>query len=321
MTMHALVFDHPGAVDKLYVADMPDPVPSSDELLVETVAAGLNFSDVYRRQGRYPLSGSSPYIAGYEGAGRVIAAGRDVSGWKAGDRVGFCDVPLAHASHVRVPVSHAIRLPDGLSETDAAAILLQGLTADYLINDVLPVREKMSVAVLASGGGVGRLLLQMLRHRNVETFAVASTEEKRWASLQLGAATASNYTHWPEKVKSWQAGGCDIVFDSVGTTLLQSLEALKDGGRVVMFGMSGGPFPDLSPAGLLLSSKGILGADLWTYLTCQNERQRRANRLFSLLEEGVLLPPPVTSFSFSAGADAHRLLEDRHFSGKIILTP
>jgi NADPH:quinone reductase-like Zn-dependent oxidoreductase len=319
--MKALVFENPGSADVLHMHEAADPVPSSGELLVAVTAAGLNFADIYRRQGRYPLAGTSPYIAGYEGAGRVIAVGENVTGWKTGDRVGFADVPLAHASHIRLPVDHAIRLPEWLSETDAAAVLLQGLTADYLLHDVLPLRAGMHVAVLAAAGGVGRLLLQMLKHQDIHAFAVASSLEKQKSCLELGADAAANYDTWPEQVRLWQSAGCDVVFDSVGTTLTQSLDSLKDGGRVVLFGMSGGALAEFDPTRLQLNSHGILGADLWTYLTSAKERQCRADRLFALIKEGSVVLPPVTQFALSSGADAHRLLETRSFSGKIVLVP
>ncbi|MCS3422223.1 NADPH:quinone reductase-like Zn-dependent oxidoreductase [Rahnella sp. BIGb0603] len=319
--MKALVFENPGSADVLHMHEAADPVPSSGELLVAVTAAGLNFADIYRRQGRYPLAGTSPYIAGYEGAGRVIAVGENVTGWKTGDRVGFADVPLAHASHIRVPADHAIRLPEWLSETDAAAVLLQGLTADYLLHDVLPLRAGMHVAVLAAAGGVGRLLLQMLKHQDIHAFAVASSLEKQKSCLELGADAAANYDTWPEQVRVWQSAGCDVVFDSVGTTLTQSLDSLKDGGRVVLFGMSGGALAEFDPTRLQLNSHGILGADLWTYLTSVKERQCRADRLFALIKEGSVVLPPVTQFALSSGADAHRLLETRSFSGKIVLVP
>jgi NADPH:quinone reductase-like Zn-dependent oxidoreductase len=146
-------------------------------------------------------------------------------------------VPLAHASHVLVPQTHAIHLPDWLSEEQAAAVLLQGLTADYLIHDVLPVLPGMRVAVLAAAGGVGRLLTRMLVHRGIQVLAVASSQQKQAICLAHGAEIAVGYDTWQK-----QATGCDIVFDSVGSTLLQSLEAVKEGGRVVLFGMSGGKF-------------------------------------------------------------------------------
>lgn len=257
-----------------------------------------------------------PWTAGYEGAGRVVQVGAGVSGWQPGDRIGFTDVPLAHASHVIVPQTHAIHLPDWLSEAQAAAVLLQGLTADYLIHDVLPVLPGMRVAVLAAAGGVGRLLTRMLVHRGVQVLAVASSQEKQAICLAHGAEIAVGYDTWQK-----QAAGCDIVFDSVGSTLLQSLEAVKEGGRVVLFGMSGGKIPAVDPADFLLKSSGVLGADLWTYLTSREQRQRRADRLFGLIKEGHVSLPDITAFSLREGAKAHRLLENREFSGKIVLVP
>lgn len=319
--MQSLVFDHFGSSDVLWLRKSPVPAAGPGELLVEMSAAGLNFADVYRRQGRYPLAGDAPWTAGYEGAGRVIDVGAGVNGWQPGDRVGFTDVPLAHASHVRVPQDHAIRLPDWISETEAASVLLQGLTADYLIHDVLPVVAGMHVAVLAAAGGVGRLLTQMLVHHGAHVFAVASNTEKQSICRQQGAEAAAGYDNWQDDVRTWHPLGCDIVFDSVGSTLLQSLDALKEGGRVVLFGMSGGAIPSVDPSAFLLKSSGVIGADLWTYLTSQAERQRRADRLFGLLESGAIARTKATAFPLSEGAKAHDLLEDRTFSGKIILIP
>lgn len=319
--MQSLVFDHFGSSDVLWLRESPTPVAGAGELLVEVSAAGLNFADVYRRQGRYPLAGNAPWTAGYEGAGRVIDVGTGVSGWQPGDRVGFTDVPLAHASHVRVPQDHAIRLPDGISEAEAASVLLQGLTADYLIHDVLPVVAGMHITVLAAAGGVGRLLTQMLVHHGAHVFAVASSGEKQHICLQHGAQAAAGYDSWQDEVRKWHPLGCDIVFDSVGSTLVQSLDALKDGGRVVLFGMSGGAIPSVDPSAFLLKSSGVIGADLWTYLTSQAERQSRADRLFGLLEAGAIARTKAISFPLYQGANAHDLLEDRTFSGKIILIP
>lgn len=319
--MQSLVFDQFGSPEVLWLRTSPAPEPGEGELLVEVSAAGLNFADIYRRQGRYPLAGTAPWIAGYEGAGRVLNVGSGVEGWQVGDRVGFADVPLAHASHILVPQDHAIRLPDWVSEAEAASILLQGLTADYLLHDILPVEPGMHVAVLAAAGGVGNLLTQMLVARGVHVFAVASSKSKQAACLHNGADVATDYYGWSEQVRAWHSSGCDIVFDSVGSTLRESMQSLKDGGRVVLFGMSGGEIPAFDPTGLLLKSAGVIGADLWTYLTSQQERQRRADRLFALLKAGDITLPTVTSFPLSRGKEAHNLLENRLFSGKVLLIP
>lgn len=319
--MQSLVFDDFGNAEVLYLHSSPTPEPAAGELLVEVSAAGLNFADIYRRQGRYPLAGVAPWVAGYEGAGRVVDVGSNVRGWRRGDRIGFADVPLAHASHIVVPQDNAIQLPDWLSEAQAASILLQGLTADYLLHDVLPVTRGLHVAVLAAAGGVGRLLTQMLTHHGVHVFAVASSLTKQNLSLRNGAEAAADYYCWPERLRGWYAPGCDIVFDSLGSTMLQSLESLRDGGRVVLFGMSGGELPTLNPEQLMLRSTGVVGADLWTYLTSQQERQRRADRLFGLLKAGHITLPPITSFPLFRGKEAHNLLENRLFSGKVILIP
>ena len=321
--MQSLVFNETGSTEVLWLRNCPEPEPEPDagELLVEVSAAGLNFADIYRRQGRYPLAGEAPWVAGYEGAGRVAKVGAGVTGWQPGERVGFADVPRAHASHILLPAERAIRLPEWLSEAQAASVLLQGLTADYLVHDVLAVRPGMHVAVLAGAGGVGSLLTQMLVHNGVHVFAVASTQAKQAICLRNGAEASSGYDGWSEQLRTWHGAGCNIVFDSVGSTLLQSLASLMDGGRVVLFGMSGGAVPAPDPAQFLLSSTGVIGADLWTYLTSQQERQRRADRLFRLLKAGDIALPSVTSFPLFRGKEAHSLLENRLFSGKVVLIP
>lgn len=253
--------------------------------------------------------------------GRVAAVGRGVTGWNVGDRIGFADVPLAHASHVLVPATHAIRLPDWLSESDAAAILLQGLTADYLVHDLLPISAGMHIAVLAAAGSVGKLLSAMLIQRGALVLAVASSAEKRALCLELGVHAVTPYENWPAKAREWGAGGCDVVFDSLGSTVPQSLDVLRPGGRVVLYGMAGGDIPVIDPATLLPRSIGIIGADLWTWLSSPAERQRRADRLFSALDNGIIKLPVIKPYALSAGIEAHRQLEQRDFSGKILLVP
>lgn len=319
--MQALVFEQTGTIDNLQVIEQPAPVISETDLLVSVSAAGLNFADIYRRQGRYPLAGKAPYIAGYEGAGIVTRVGAGVHGWQCGDRVGFADVPYAHASQICIPAEHAIRLPDWLELKSAAGILLQGLTADYLCHDLTPVRAGMSAVVLAGAGGTGRLLTGMLRALGVSVFSVASTPLKQSVCRQAGANAVSGYEHWVSNLKAWAPEGCDLVFDSVGTTIPQSLSVLRPCGRLILYGMSGGGIPAIDPALLMPSSLSLIGCDLWSFLTSQQERQQRADRLFENLRRGLIELPLLTEFRLSQGRMAHQLLENRNFSGKIILIP
>ncbi|TCV95179.1 zinc-binding dehydrogenase [Biostraticola tofi] len=317
--MYALTFSRFGGTEVLAYRQLPDMTASPGCLLVSVSAAGLNFADIYRRQGRYSLAGTAPHIGGYEGAGEVIAVGEGVTEWRAGDRVGFADVPFAHASQLQVPVSHAIRLPKNLSDVQAAAILLQGLTADYLVNDLVTIKPGDKVAVLAAAGGVGRLLTGLLVARQARVYAVASTRAKRDIALNLGASQVLAYQDWA--VQLHREGGVAVVFDSLGSTLDHSLSALSPAGRVVLFGMAGGEIPPLSPASLLADSKGVIGGDLWTYLSSRQQRQQRADRLFSALATGQISLPPLSPFSLADGAAAHQLLESRDFSGKVLLLP
>ncbi|HSS75989.1 MAG TPA: alcohol dehydrogenase catalytic domain-containing protein, partial [Thermoanaerobaculia bacterium] len=191
--MKALCFDCFGAADVLDYRDLPDPRPGAGELLVRMRAIGLNFADVYRRQGKYHLQGDPPWVLGYEGAGVVESLGEGVSGFAAGDRVGFADVPLANAELVVVPEEKAIPLPESISFETAAAILLQGLTAHYLTQDSHDVLLGETVLVHAAAGGVGLLLTQMIAALGGRVLALTSSETKADAAYEAGAESVALY--------------------------------------------------------------------------------------------------------------------------------
>ncbi len=188
--MRALVFELFGGPEVMHLHEVPDPVPGADEALVRTRAIGLNFADIYRRQGHYHLAGDPPWIAGYEAAGDVVWAPAD-SGFAPGDRVAFADSPYANAELVAVPTDRLIPLPDGIDHDTAAALLLQGLTAQYLIRDSHPLRAGESVLVHAAAGGVGQLLMQLAVAGGARVLGLASTPEKTAVATAAGAhATA-----------------------------------------------------------------------------------------------------------------------------------
>ncbi|WP_410013882.1 quinone oxidoreductase family protein [Sodalis sp. C49] len=314
------MFNRFGGPEVLFYGDHPTPAVPAGAVQVKMAAAGLNFADIYRRRGDYPLADRAPHIGGYEGVGYVTAVGAEVTGWHLGQRVGFADVPFAHATRVNVPVDRALKLPDDIGDVAAAAILLQGLTAQYLINDSVRVAENDRVLVLAAAGGVGQHLTRLMKARGARVYAVASTRDKQRICLANGALAAYGYDdNWAERVREATGGGVEYVFDSVGSTLPNSLAALHPGGRVVLFGMSGGAAPALAPSSLMMASKGVIGGDLWTYLGDGAQRASRARALFSAWRRGWIAPPAVETFPLSAGAGAHRRLEDRHFAGKIVL--
>ncbi|TKI04803.1 zinc-binding dehydrogenase [Martelella alba] len=287
---------------------------------VRMTAAGLNFADIYRRKGHYVLHDQPPHIGGYEGVGAIIALGAGVTGWQLGQRVGFADVPFSHATRINVAQERALALPDELGDREAASVLLQGLTAQYLINDSVRVCDGDSVVVLAAAGGVGRILTRMLTARGARVYALASCAQKQAVARDNGAIAAMSYQQdWVGEIRSLTGGGVRYVFDSVGVTLRQSLAVLRAGGRVVSFGMAGGDTPAIRAGDLLMDSKGVIGADLWTYLDSGDARRERAQRLFDSLRQGEFSLPPTDVFSLEAGADAHRRLEDRAFAGKVVL--
>lgn len=319
--MKALLFETFGGPDVMQFRELADPAapPGHVQLAMRTI--GVNFADLHRRRGNYFLPGKPPHINGYEGAGVVVALGDGVEGVAVGDRIGFADCPFANATRVNVPVEKAIPLPADIGLTEAAALLLQGLTAQYLVEDSYPVKVGDTVVVHAAGGGVGQALIQLARSKGAKVIGLASTSEKRAAAVEIGAEACLDYSgDWPERVRRHTDCGVDAVFDSIGSTFLQSLSCLKDRGTLVAFGTAGGDPPKIDPQLLMERSLALVGGDLWNHLDSREARIDRANRLFRAIRMGALKVPRIEHFPLERGADAHRLLEDRNFFGKIVLT-
>ncbi|HEV2606987.1 MAG TPA: quinone oxidoreductase [Xanthomonadaceae bacterium] len=322
--MHALTFSRFGGPEVLEWASLPDPVPTPGVAVVRTSAIGLNFADIYRRQGRYHLSGSPPWIAGYEAAGTLSALHPDdVAGdWQIGQRVAFADSPYANAELVAAPLDKLIRLPDFIDFDSAAAVLLQGLTAQFLSADSYPARAGDHVLVHAAGGGVGLLLTQLATARGAQVIALASSAGKREAALQAGAIVAvDSGDGWVERVRAVLPDGADAVYDSIGRTLPDSLALARTGGTVVFYGMAAGNPDPVDPRLLMDRSLTLVGGDLWNVLTSAQARQSRADSLFEAIRDGKLLVPIAARFALSDGASAHALLEGRGVSGKVLLLP
>ncbi|WP_431264049.1 quinone oxidoreductase family protein [Roseateles chitinivorans] len=319
--MHALVFRQFGDADVLRYEAVPDPVPGPGQALVRMRAVGLNFADVYRRKGNYHLAGSPPWILGYEGAGEVVAA-PEGSGLRPGQRVGFADSPFANAELCAVDVSRLIPLPDDTSFETAAGCLLQGLTAQYLCRDSYAVRPGDWAVVHAAAGGVGLLLVQILKHRGAHVIGIASSEAKRQAVREVGAYAVIPTDGWLQAVKALTDGrGADVVYDSVGTTLRDSLDAARTGGTVVFYGMAAGDPAPVDPRLLMDRSLALVGGDLWNVLTTAEERRARASELFGWIQSGAVTLRVSQTFALRDGADAHRALEGRRVIGKIVLRP
>lgn len=317
--MHALVFHQFGDADVLRHEVVPDPVPAPGQALVRMRAVGLNFADIYRRKGNYHLAGSPPWILGYEGAGEIVSAPSG-SGLQVGQRVGFADSPFANAGLCAVDVDRLIPLPDAISFETAAGSLLQGLTAQYLCRDSYAVRPGDWAVVHAAAGGVGLLLVQMLRRLGARVIAIASTEVKRLAVHGLGVDEVIPTEHWLQAVQAITGGrGADVVYDSVGTTLPDSLAAARTGGTVVFYGMAAGDPAPVDPRLLMDRSLALVGGDLWNVLTTAQERRARATQLFEWILAGDVHLRIAHRFDLRDGAQAHRALEGRQTIGKVVM--
>jgi NADPH:quinone reductase len=315
--MHALVFRQFGAPDVLQWEEIPDPIPSENQALVRTKAIGLNFADIYRRKGNYHLAGNPPWICGYEAAG-IIESAPSNSIFKKGDQVAFADAPFANAELVCVDVEKLIPLPADIPFKTAAAVLLQGLTAQYLIRDSYAVKANDRVVVHAAAGGVGQLLVQLAKSEGAIVHALVSNQEKAQAALAAGANFAHLYSQeWPSELQ--KHGGANAVFDSVGSTLMQSFDACRNGGHVVFYGMAGGNPIAVDPRFLMDRSLTLTGGDLWNVLTSAEIRRSRANELFQRVREGKLHVAIDREFALRDGANAHAWLESRRAKGKVLL--
>lgn len=322
--MKVLCFDRFGGPEVLAIRELPDPVPRPGHAVVRMAAIGLNFADVYRRKGNYHLAGEPPFIAGYEGAGEIASlAGEDGEApFQVGDRVAFADSPFANAELVSVPFEKLIPLPADIAAETAAALLLQGLTAQYLTRDSHPVAPGESVLVHAAAGGVGLLLVQIARALGGRVLGVTSSSRKAEAVRAAGAeAVVLDSEDWVAAARAFGGGGVDVAYDSVGSTLLRSFDAVRTGGHVVFYGMAGGDPPPVDPRMLMDTSKSLTGGDLWNVLRTAEDRRSRAAELFALVRDGRLAVRIAARFPLAEGAAAHAFLESRQSSGKVLLIP
>jgi NADPH2:quinone reductase len=325
--MRALAFERFGGPEVLAWREVPEPVAGPGQAVVQMARVGLNLADVYRRRGTYHLAGEPPWILGYEGVGRVLRA-PPTSGLAAGQRVGFADSPFANAERVAVDADRLIPLAepdsgaaDAIDDDTAAAVLLQGLTAQYLVRDSHAVRPGDWAVVHAAGGGVGLLLVQLLVAAGARVIGIASSAAKRDAAREAGAAVVLGAEGWAAEARAATAGrGADVVYDSVGATLAESLAVARPGGAVVFYGMAGGDPAPVDPRLLMDRSLALIGGDLWNVLTTAAVRRARAAELFRAVASGALRVRIAARFPLAEGAAAHRFLESRAAIGKVLLT-
>ena len=319
--MKALTFSKFGSPNVLEYVDVPTPRIGDGEVLIAMKAIGLNYADIYRRRGNYHLEGTPPYIAGYEGAG--IVAESNSKKYRSGDIVAFADVPFANAEYVSAPESHLIPLPNYIDCSTAASVMLQGLTAHYLSMDSHDVQPNELVLVHAASGGVGQILTQICKLKGAVVIGLTRNESKLETILNNDADYALILNHdWQSKVmKITNNRGVDVVYDSVGSTLADSIEVTKECGHIVFYGMSGGDPKPVNPRILLDTSKTLTGGDLWSYLTSNDERTNRAKTLYEWIKEGAIKIKDPIQFRLSEGRAAHEYLENGNSSGKILLIP
>jgi NADPH:quinone reductase len=316
--LKALTFSTFGGPDVLQYIDIPEPILQFNEVLVQMKAIGLNYADVYRRKGNYHLKGQPPFIAGYEGAG-IIMNENNIEGIKNGDKICFADVPFANAELVAVPIDKCIPLPSNISFETAAAVMLQGLTAQYLTADSYAVSANDVVLIHACAGGVGQLLVQICKMKGAKVIGLTSSDEKKNVAIENGCDAVFLYSE--DWIKLCKAEQISVVYESVGTTILQSFETVKETGSVVFYGFAGGNPPHIDPRMLMDGSKKLIGGDLWSYLISKEERVARSNELFEWILEGKIKIQSPTSFALADGKKAHELIESRKSTGKIILIP
>jgi len=322
--MKAIQVPRQGGAEVLTLVDLPIPQPKPNEIVLKISAVGINYIDIYYREGRYPIA--TPFVPGSEAAGTVHAVGSEVKSWKPGDRVAYCMVLGSYAEYAAIPAERAVRVPEGVSDQHAAAAMLQGMTAHYLAFSTYPVQAGDTCLIHAAAGGVGLLLCQMAKARGARVFGTVSTAEKASAARQAGADEAILYTQsdFSSEVKRLTGGaGVRVVYDSVGrTTFDKSLDCLSHRGILVLFGQSSGAVPPVDPQ--ILNQKGSLyltRPTLAHYTASTAELLERAGAVLGWVRDGKLKVTIDREMPLAQAAEAHRLLESRQTSGKLILIP
>jgi NADPH2:quinone reductase len=317
--MRAIVITKQGGPDVLELRDEPEPEPGDDELLVAVEAAGVNYRDVYEREGRSAAHAAQfPLIAGVEGAGSVI---RGAGEFSEGDRVAWVAAPKSYAERVAVPADRAIPVPDGVPPDVAAAALLQGMTAHYLCHSTYAVQPGDDVLVHAAAGGVGLLLIQMVKARGGTVIATTSNDEKAALARGAGADHTIGYEGFAERVQEL-TGGVHVVYDSVGATTFEAgFEALRPRGMMVLYGMSSGPAPALDPQRLQARSLYVTRPGLPHYTATREELLARAGDVLGWIADGSLDVRVGARYPLEDARRAHEDLEARRTTGKLLLIP
>lgn len=322
--MKAVRVHAPGGPEAMKLEDVPEPTPKAGEAVVKVDAAGLNYIDVYQRSGLYKLD--MPLTLGLEAGGTVTAVGQGVTEVKPGDRVAYTGVPGAYAQYAAVPAARLVVLPQGVSTRQGAAAMLQGMTAHYLACTTYPLKSGDTCLVHAAAGGVGLLLCQMAKMRGARVIGTVSTEEKAKLAREAGADEVILYTKqdFEAEVKRITGGkGLQVVYDSVGkTTFEKGFNVLAPRGMMVLYGQSSGTVAPLDVG--ILAAKGSLfltRPSLFAYTATREELVQRAGDVLGWIRDGKLRLRMEFEFPLKDVAEAHRALEGRKTTGKVLLIP
>jgi len=322
--MKALQIKQPGGPEAMELVELAVPQPKANEAVVKLAASGVNFIDVYQREGRYKIP--LPCVLGQEGAGVVTAVGDEVRSVKAGDRVAWTGLLGSYAEYAAVPADKLVPIPSGVTDQQAAATMLQGMTAHYLSHDTFPLKRGETALVHAAAGGVGLLLVQMAHHIGARVIATVSTDEKAKLARDAGADEVILYTQvdFEAETKRLTGGkGVDVVYDSVGkTTFEKGLNILRPRGFMVLFGGSSGAVPPFDL--IALSQKGSLYVTrptLGHYTATREELVARSGAVFGMMAAGKLKLRIEHTYPLAEAQRAHRDLEGRKTTGKLLLIP
>ena len=322
--MKAIRVSRTGGPEVLQLEDVPDPIPGPGEAVVRLEAIGVNFVEIYHRRGLY--SSQLPFTPGSEGAGTVASVGPDVTGLRPGDRVASVNLLGSYAELARAAAERLVLLPEKVDLRTAAAAMLQGLTAHYLATSTYPLKPGDWCLIHAAAGGVGLLLCQIARDRGARIIGTVSTPAKAELARAAGAHEVVRYTEqdFVSEARRITGGrGVSVVYDSVGKTTFEgSLNSLAPRGMLVLFGQSSGPVPPVDPQ--LLNSKGSLFLTRPTvthYSATKEELGARASDLFQWVMAGALKVRIDRTFPLAQAAEAHRALEGRGTTGKVLLIP
>ena len=322
--MKAVRFHEFGGPEVLRYEDIPEPEPGPGEVVLRLGACGVNFIDTYERSGAYnvPL----PWVAGQEGAGEVVAVGEGVTGVTVGEHGSYSQIRSSYAEYVRVPAHRLVKLPEGVDDATGAAVTVQGMTAHYLATSLFPLEPGHTCLVHAAAGGVGLLLTQMAKMRGARVVGTVSTEEKARLAREAGADEVVIYTEqdFVAEVQHITGGdGLHVVYDSVGKdTFDGSLECLATRGYLALYGQSSGRVPPVDPQ--TLNAKGsvfLTRPSLERYTRTREELDWRASEVFAWIAEGALNVRIGGRYALSESAEAHRQIEGRLSTGKLLLIP